>query len=277
LFLVWLPVCVLATVVTFKILWMRTVWVPLVPLLLGTTLSYGIGTIYLELTVERAQARLRRAWSKRVSPEVLQVILGNPGLTQIKGRRVAGTVFFSDLQDFTAFCHSCPPETVVARINQYLELATQVIRENGGTLHKFIGDGVMAVFGDPVPQVDHARRALAAALELQRRMAELRMGKAEGDWPMFMRIGLCTGDLVAGDIGSEDLLEYTVMGDTVSLASRLEAMNKEYGTSIMLSGSTASQVGEGFDLVSLGKAEARGRAEAIDVYTVREGQPSDKA
>jgi adenylate cyclase len=276
LFLVWLPACLAATVVTFEVMWMRTVWVPLVPLLLGATLSYGFGTVYLELAVEREQARLRRAWSRRVSPEVLQVILGNPRLTQVKGRRVTGTVFFSDLQDFTTFCHSCPPETVIAQINEYLGLATQVIRGHGGTLHKFIGDGVMAVFGDPVPHEDHAKRAVAAAVELQQKMADLRAQQPEGAWPMFMRIGLHTGELVAGDIGSEDLLEYTVMGDTVSTASRLEGLNKEFGTWIMLSGATAAQLGGSFELLALGQVQARGRAELIEAYTVREGQSDEK-
>jgi adenylate cyclase len=272
LFMVWLPLTILLVVATFEVFWLRDLWVPLVPLLLGATLTYGLGTVYLELTVEREQARLRRAWGKRVSPEVLSVILSDSRLAQVAGRRVTGTVFFSDLQGFTTFCHDCPPETVVTQINAYLQLATQVIRRHGGTLHKFIGDGVMAVFGDPVPQEDHARRAVAASLELQREMARLRDQQPADAWPMLMRIGLHSGELIAGDIGSEDLLEYTVMGDTVSTASRLESLNKDYGTWIMLSGATAAQVADHFRLVPLGEVQVRGRSEALEIYTVTEAQ-----
>jgi len=269
LLLGWLPLVIVAIVLAFVVFWGRSLWVPLVPLLLGVTLSYTLGTVYLELTADREQRRLRRAWAKRVSPEVLEVILNNPGLTKVTGRRVVGTVFFSDLEGFTSFCHSSAPERVVEQINKYLGLATQVIRKHGGTLHKFIGDGVMAVFGDPVPQEDHARRALAASVELQKRMAALRDAQSSEAWAMFVRVGLHTGELVAGDIGSEDMLEYTVMGDTVSTASRLEGYNKELGTDILMSKATAERVGEGFKLESLGEINVRGRAVPVEVYTVK--------
>jgi len=266
----WLPLLILFVMATFYIFWKGRLWVPITPLVLGVTLSYVLGTVYLELTAERQHRRLRRAWAKRVSPEVLAVILDHPELTAVAGRRVTGTVFFSDLRGFTTFCHASPPEEVVEQINCHLTLATHVIRKHGGTIHKFIGDGIMAVFGDPVPQNDHARRALAASIELQQGMATLREEQSKGKWPMFLRIGLHTGELVAGDIGSEDMLEYTVMGDTVSTASRLEGMNKEFGTEILMSRATAERVGEGFELQSLGEVQVRGRAEPLEVYTVKE-------
>lgn len=266
----WLPLLLLIILATFYSFWHRRLWVPIMPLALGIALSYVLGTVYLELTAQRQQRRIRRAWGKRVSPEVLAVILDNPELTAVTGRRVTGTVFFSDLRGFTTFCHSSPPEKVVEQINRHLTLATQVIRKHGGTIHKFIGDGIMAVFGDPVPQNDHARRALAASIELQQGMATLREEQGKEEWLMFLRIGLHTGELVAGDIGSEDMLEYTVMGDTVSAASRLEGVNKEFGTEILMSHATAEQVGDDFELQSLGEVQVRGRAEPLEVYTVKE-------
>jgi class 3 adenylate cyclase len=270
----WAPLLALAVVGSFEVFWVQRVWVPLVPLVLGLTLSYGLGTVYLELTAEREQRQLRQAWGRRVSPEVLAVILSNPGLTKVKGRRVVGTVFFSDLQDFTKFCHSSPPERVVEQVNRYFTAATEIIRQHGGTLHKFIGDGVMAVFGDPVAQPDHARRAVQAARDLQARMAAWQRDAGPDDWRMYVRIGLHTGDLVAGDVGSERLLEYTVMGDTVSTASRLEGMNKQFGTQILMSADTARAAGDGSDLVSLGVGEVRGRETPLEVYTVKEEAPN---
>ncbi len=264
----WLPLIAIAVLVTFELFWTRRLWIPVVPPVLGIFLTYTFGTVYLELTAERQRRRLHQAWAQRVSPEVLAVILSNPGLTEVKGRPVTATVFFSDLQGFTSFCDSSPPEEVVEQINKYLTIATQVIRKHGGTLHKFIGDGVMAVFGDPVSQPDHAQRAVAASVEVQQKLAQLRENQGAEDWPMFVRIGLHTGELVAGDIGSQDMLEYTVMGDTVSIASRLEGINKELGTVILMSQATAQQAGDSFALQSLGKVEVRGREEPLEVYTV---------
>lgn len=271
LLLGWAPLLVLSVIGTFELFWVRSLWVPLVTLLLGVTLSYGLGTVYLELTAEREQRRLRQAWSKRVSPEVLSVILTNPGLTKVRGRRLTGTVFFSDLQDFTKFCHDSPPELVVEEINRYFTAATQIVRSHGGTLHKFIGDGVMAVFGDPVQQSDHARRAVQAARELRALLEQWRQSATSAQWPMYVRIGLHTGELIAGDVGSEDLLEYTVMGDTVSTASRLEGLNKQFGTQILMSADTAHGAGDDLELVSLGVCQIRGHETSLEVFTLREG------
>ncbi len=273
LLLGWLPLIVLAVVATFEAMWLRSLWLPLMPLLLGVTLTYVLDTVYLELTAERAERRVRRAWAMRVSPEVLRVILANRELTKVAGRTVTGTVFFSDLQGFTTFCSNSSPEEVVRQINRYLTIATEVILAHGGTVHKFIGDGVMAVFGDPVPQEDHAVRAVAASLEIQERMEKLRAGMTECDWPMIVRIGLHTGELVAGDIGSESMLEYTVMGETVSVASRLEGANKELGTSILMSDATANLLGGIYSPRSLGKIEVRGLSEPLEVFTV--GAPEE--
>jgi len=277
LLLGWLPLVALAVVLSFEAMWGRSVWLPLMPLLVGVTVTFVLDTVYLELTAQREERRLRRAWSMRVAPEVLRVILSNPELAKVAGRNVVGTVFFSDLQEFTTFCSASAPEEVVRQVNKYLTIATEVVLDHGGTVHKFIGDGVMAVFGDPVHQDDHATRAVAASLEIQRRMAELRERMAEGEWPMIVRIGLHSGELVAGDIGSENMLEYTVMGETVSVASRLEGANKELGTSILMSRATADMVDAGYELRGMGEIEVRGLSEPLEVVTVGEPPPAEAA
>ncbi len=266
--LAWLPLVALALLTSFEAMWARWVWLPLVPLLVGISGTFVLDTIYLELTAQREERRLRQAWSMRVSPEVLRVILSTPSVTGVAGRRVEGTVFFSDLEDFTSFCSQCPPEQVVSEINQYLDVVTAAILKHGGTVHKFIGDGVMAVFGDPVRQDDHATRAVRASLEVQERMAELRATARLRAWPMNVRIGLHSGELVAGDIGSKKMLEYTVMGQTVSLASRIEGANKELGTPILMSHATAKLVGNSCALTSLGQIEIRGVPEPVEVFSV---------
>ncbi len=198
-------------------------------------------------------------------------VCDNPDLTHVEGTRVTGTVFFSDLRGFTTFCSTCEPEEVVAQIDRYLTVCTRLIRDHGGMVHKCIGDGVMAVFGDPVPHENHADRALRASLEIRRRMSEMREQRDDADWPMFVRIGLHSGELVAGDIGSERMLEYTVMGETVSVAARLEGLNKELGTEILLSSATAEMLTNQFELEPLGDVDVRGRPEPLEALNARGG------
>ncbi len=267
----WLPLMALANVITFMVFWRSNLWVPSMHVMIGITLTYVFMTIYLELTAQKQERQLRQAWGRRVAPEVLEIILENPGLASVEGRLVRATVFFSDLREFTTFCSANPPEKVVREVNKHLTIATEVIRDQGGTVLKFIGDGVMAVFGDPVHQEDHAKRALAASIEIQERMLRTREDAGEDDWEMYVRVGLHTGELVAGDIGA-DLLEYTVMGDTVSTASRLEDANKELNTSILLSEATAKEIGDAYDLVPLGEVTVRNRPEPLQVYTVKGGE-----
>ncbi|MBU0608017.1 MAG: adenylate/guanylate cyclase domain-containing protein, partial [Armatimonadetes bacterium] len=264
-----LVVLVTAVVGTFLLMWQMRLWLPLVPLLLGGLLAYLEGTVYMYLTEERARLRLRRAWQQRVSAEVLQVILDNP-VPKVQGRRIDATVMFSDLRGFTTMCSTSAPEYVVERLNDYLTAMTQVIREFGGTIHKFIGDGIMAVFGDPVPHADHAARAVRAAVAMQRRMIETNAAaEAAGQPPLHMGIGIHSGELVAGDIGSEALLEYTVIGDTVSTSSRIEGLNKGFKTGILVSGQTVRAMGETeLPLKHLGTQGVRGRAEELELYTV---------
>ncbi|MCE5240700.1 adenylate/guanylate cyclase domain-containing protein [bacterium] len=264
--LVLLAVTVLAT---FLLMWQMRLWLPLVPPLLSGLLAYVAGTVYMYLTEERARLRLRRAWQQRVSAEVLHVILSNP-VRKVQGRRLDATVMFSDLRGFTTLCSTSDPEVVVERLNKYLTAMVEVIREFGGTIHKFIGDGIMAVFGDPVAQDDHAARAVRAAVAMQRRMAaENAAAVAAGQAPLLMGIGIHSGALVAGDIGSEQMLEYTVIGDTVSTASRIEGLNKDFRTGILMSGQTVAALGTtDLPLKHLGTQSVRGRAETLELYTV---------
>ncbi len=266
---VWLPAMVFPLLLALALLDLSDLWMLLMPTFLGVTFSYAATTVYLELTTERQRRRLHRSWSQRVSPEILRVILDNPSVAHVEGQNVVATVMFTDFQGFTTFCHEQPPEHVVETLNQYLTHITQVIRRHGGTVHKFIGDGVMATFGVPVLQPDHARRAVQAACQIQQEMDSITANLQLGRWPPVTRVGIHTGELVAGDVGSPELLEYTVIGDTVSTASRLEGLNKEFGTRIMISKATAQAAGPGFNLAPLGEVEVRGRAEPVEILAVK--------
>lgn len=265
---VWLPGQLLVFILCVAVWQYQRVWLPMIPLSLGVTLSYVVTTVYLELTTEKQRRHIERSWAQRVSPEVLKLVLDNPGLTQVKGKRIVATVLFTDLQGFTTFCHEAEPEVVVEALNDCLALVTRVVRQHGGTVHKFIGDGVLAVFGDPIHQPDHARRAVLAAIDMQRDMHRLRAERDQTQWEPHLRVGVHTGPLVAGDIGSGEMLEYTVIGDTVSTASRLEGLGKQYARDIIVSDSTRAAAGDGMPVEDLGIAQIRGLSEGLHIFSI---------
>jgi adenylate cyclase len=187
-------------------------------------------------------------------------------------RRMEATVLFTDLKGFTTISEERPPEEVAALLNEHFEIMTEIIDRHAGTVSKFIGDAIMALFGVPVPQPDHAARAVRCAVEMQRAMDEFRQRLAQRQLPeLFMRIGIHTGELVFGAIGSKRQSDLTVIGDTVNVASRLEGMNKEFGSRILISETTyeaAQAAGARLIAESVGEVTVRGRARPLRVYKV---------
>ncbi len=234
---------------------------------LALLVSYVGATVYSWATVERERRRIRSAWVQRAPKAIVDALIHNPELIAGQGRSLTATVLFSDLRGFTTMCHALPPEEVVSMLNEYLERMTAVIHKHRGVIDKFIGDGIMAVFGAPEPDPEHAVNAVRAALEMQQAMARLRAERVRaGREPLYMRIGVHTGELVAGDIGSVLRLEYTHIGDTVSVASRLEELNKELSTEILISGATLEATQGAIAAESLGAFAVRGRAEELQIY-----------
>jgi adenylate cyclase len=265
-----LPATVVAGGGAFTVFAYGDLWVNLaLPLSGGIGLAYVGATVLAYLTVERDRKRIEAEWAKRVSPEVLTRLLADPGLRHVEGRTIQATILFSDLRGFTTLCHSLPPTDVVRRLNEIFDRMTRVIKAHGGTIDKFIGDGIMAVFGDPIPYPDHARRAVEAAIDMLRANEELRDAATErGEEPIRMGVGMHSGEIVIGDIGSELFLEYTAIGDTVSTASRLEGLNKEYHTEIICSDDTLRLAGEGLATRPLGATTVRGRETPLQVHEV---------
>lgn len=251
-------------------------WIPLVGPAIGIVMAYVLMTVYMYVVEEGERRRIRRTWEKRVARDVLDVILQAGPDAYVNGRRTEATVLFSDIRGFTQMCDTLEPEEVVDVLNVYLQRMTEVITARRGTIHKFIGDGIMAVFGDPVPYEDHADQAVKAAIEMHGALEELRHSSEKRTvQEMDMGVGIHTGQLVAGDIGSEDFMEYTTIGRTVSVAARLEGENKTFGTGIIISEDTRLLLQDDYDLVELGDCEIRGVADPIPLYAVKiEGHPS---
>jgi adenylate cyclase len=247
-------------------------WLPVVYPTLALGLTFLGITVYRLLTEERQRLWTKRAFQQFVSPEVVEQLMDNPAALQFGGEMRNLTVLFSDIRDFTPYTERHPPQEVVQMLREYLTKMVDQVLGQQGTLDKFIGDGVMAIFGAPVPLVDHAERACRAALGMNRELEALQARwAAEGREPFRIGIGINTGDMMVGNLGSEQLFDYTVAGDGVNVGARVEALNKEYKTetAIIISEATYLAAQDVLDVRRLGEATVKGKTRPIVVYELR--------
>lgn len=228
----------------------------------------------------RERERERDVFGRVVSPEVREKLLR--GQLELGGETLWVTVLFSDIRGFSTISEKMEPQDLVAFLNEFLTEMTDAIRPWGGYINNFIGDAVVAIFGAPIEQPDKEWRAVAAALTMRERLAELnRRRETRGEPPINTGVGISTGEAVAGQIGSMERLMYTVIGDSVNVAARLETLTKDYPEHpVLINGPTAEALKGRDDLVlkSLGPITVKGRAEPVDVYAVvewRKTRPED--
>jgi class 3 adenylate cyclase len=208
--------------------------------------------------------RIRETFGKYVSPQVRDEILA--GRVQLAGQVREVTILFSDLRDFTPWVESHPPTEVVRDLNAYFTLMEGAIRHHGGLVLQFIGDEIEAVFGAPIALPDHADQALHAALEMRRRLETWNAERAGRGVSLAHGIGIHTGEVLAGNIGSPDRLSYALVGDAVNLASRLQSLTKELGGQILVSGDTVRRLKGTFALEALPAVHVKGRVADVEVY-----------
>jgi adenylate cyclase len=253
------------------------VWLPPVDMTAGMGLAFLGENLYLYWTQRRRARDLRRHFARFVGPRVLREILSE-GYVELEGERREITLLFSDLQGFTTLSERLPPAQTVALLNEYLNRMVAVIFAHEGTLDKFMGDGIMAYFGAPQPSPDHAAQAVRCALEMQRALAQWREETVgQGLPPVFMRIGVHTGPAVVGEMGSRLQVSYTAIGDTVNVAARLEPLNKEFGTGILISEHTRAGLGEELATEFKGELQVKGRNEPVRVYAVQMDAPEARS
>jgi adenylate cyclase len=234
--------------------------------LLATALIHGVTVAF-----EREQAR--DAFARFVPEAVVDEVLRNADGARLGGVQREGTVMFSDLRGFTSFAETLEPATVIASLNRYLTAMSEAILDHGGTLVAYMGDGIMAVFGAPLQQDDHADRALAAAREMLDRLQGFNAWlREEGLHEGFkMGIGLNSGPVMSGHVGSERRLEYTALGDTTNTAARLEGMTKGTPYQLYVADSTRALLRQpADDLVEVGEFEVRGRTAKVKLWSLRE-------
>jgi adenylate cyclase len=242
--------------------WMNMIY----PVLTMMTIYLGI-TVYRYVTEEREKKKIRGAFQYYLTASVVNEILKDPSKLKLGGDKKHLSVMFSDIRGFTSISEKLSPEELVRLLNEYLTAMTDIVFKYDGLLDKYIGDAIMAVFGAPLDQPDHAFRACRTALEMMSELRRLREKWAtEGRPDVNIGVGINSGDMVVGNMGSEMRFDYTVMGDSVNLASRLEGTNKEYGTNIILSEFTYEIVKDEFVCRQLDAVRVKGKKRPVRIF-----------
>lgn len=245
----------------------RQLHVPIVgPMLAGVFAFIGASS-YTSIVEGKEKRRIRGAFSKYLAPAVVSELVEDPSRLKLGGEKRPVTLMFTDLAGFTSLSETMEPEALLSLLNEYLDEMVAIVLHEGGTLDKYIGDAIMAMYGAPNAMDDHPLRACRSALRMQRRLKQLNDGWAElGRPPLHMRVGINTGTPVVGNIGGEQRFDYTALGDAVNLAARLEPACKTYGVDTMISGNTREAAGEGIMTRELDLLAVYGKVEPVGVF-----------
>lgn len=243
--------------------WLLPVSAPI----LGAWSGLAVATAWRYFRTDRERRFVRDAFSRYLAPEVVRELADKPGSLKLGGEQRALTLLFSDLAGFTTMSEKLGTTEMFRVLSDYLTEMTDEVLRHRGTVDKYIGDAVMAFWGAPVASLTHARDAVQTALDMQSRMAGLndRLA-AQGAPALAVRIGVHTGTAVVGNVGSRERFSYTAIGDDVNLASRLEGVNKEYGTPILCSGETKKQAGDAFAWRELDRVRVKGKFQPVELW-----------
>ncbi len=239
----------------------------------GVFISVLLVCLALSYIGEGAQRRkLRRAFAHYLSDEVIRGLLASPGALSLGGERKLLTVLFSDIRGFTNISEQIPPEELTALLNDYFTPMTRAVLASGGLLDKYIGDALMAVFGAPLPQPDHTARALRCALLMHAELEKIRPLFAGKGLDLDIGVGINSGEMVVGNMGSAERFDYTVVGDAVNLSSRLEGLTRRYGVFCILGERARKLAGEGFEFREIDRVQVKGKSLAVSVFELLSGE-----
>ncbi|MFW5729970.1 MAG: adenylate/guanylate cyclase domain-containing protein [Spirochaetota bacterium] len=231
---------------------------------------------YQAVLAKKSESKIRNIFQKYVPSDVIDQFYANPE-SMLVGQNRSLAILFTDIRSFTTISESFAPDELVTALNHYFEIMVDVIMENGGIVDKYIGDAIMAFFGAPVEHPDDARRAVGVALEMRRRVGEFNRAQEARELPAFRTgIGVNFGPVVVGNIGSERKMDYTVIGDMVNLASRLEGLTKKYRQELLFSRSVYDQARHVYPCRFIDKVQVKGKSSGEDIYTAEENLSSEQ-
>jgi adenylate cyclase len=245
------------------------VWLPCVPAMLGLVTAQFTSVAYKYFGEDRAKRQVKALFSRYVSPAVVKELIEDPSKARLGGQRREMTVLFSDIRGFTTFSEAGQPEDVISQLNEYFSCMVELLFKHHGTLDKFVGDMIMGLFNAPVQDPDHADHAVQMALAMLRELQRLNeYWRGQGKPGFDIGIGINTGEMIVGNVGSERTLSYTVIGDHVNLGSRLESLNKAYKSHIIISDATRDRLRENYWIRTLGAVRVKGKSQEVKIFEV---------
>ncbi|MBS2035810.1 adenylate/guanylate cyclase domain-containing protein [bacterium] len=253
------------------------VWLPFWGPLLSGVLGYTAGYQWRYITVERQRRLTVELFSRMVSPQVVDKVLSDPGLRQLGGVQRRVTVLYTDINDFTPMCERHTPGEVIVLLNQYFEEMVQLIFRREGMLKQFVGDEIMVIYGAPVEQPDHAARAVETALDMLERLGQMEAAAGGEDGFFDIKVGINTGDVVVGHVGSDKHMEYAAVGDDVNLGARIMATTKKLGVKILVSEVTKREAEShlpNVEWISHGVQSFKGKTAQMEVFEVKRRPPN---
>ncbi|MCX7169047.1 MAG: adenylate/guanylate cyclase domain-containing protein, partial [Proteobacteria bacterium] len=247
--------------------WQNNLVLPVAAGLLLVFTLYALNMSWGYFVESRSKRQFTELFGQYVPPELVDEMAKNPEGYSMEGRKAELTVLFSDIRGFTTISEGLQPDQLAALMNEYLGAMTQVVRHQRGTLDKYIGDAIMAFWGAPMSDAEHARHAVLTALEMQTELKVLNKTLVAKGWPeLKIGVGVNTGTMTVGDMGSRVRKSYTVMGDAVNLGSRLEGITKQYGVGIIVGETTRELLKQSFVFRELDRVRVKGKAEPIGIY-----------
>ena len=249
-------------------------WVNLTQPLAAMGLALFSGTAYQYFVEGKEKRVVKKLFGRYVSRDVYEQLLEHPESAELGGARREMTVLFSDIRGFTSVTEKGNPEDLVAQLNEYFSRMVEIVFRHHGTVDKFVGDMVMALYGAPLDDPAHAEHAVATAVDMVRELGELnRKWAGEQRAQLDIGIGINSGDMIAGNIGSSSIMSYTVIGDNVNLGSRLESLNKEYRTRIIISDATRGRLTGAYETAPLGEVVVKGKTRPVAIFEVKVPSP----
>lgn len=231
------------------------------------TLIFGYSFKFI--SESRNKEKIKQAMGKYLSNDIMKNVVSNIDDLKLGGKRAIVTVLFSDIRGFTSLSEKMSAEEVSMILNEYFSEMEPIITKYNGVINKFIGDAVMAIFGEPIQDINHPKNAVKCAYEMLKKVEYLReKWLYEGKPKIEIGVGINTGEVFIGNIGTENRMEYTVIGDTVNLASRIESYNKVYKTNLLVSSSTYASIADIADVIKISEVQIRGKAKKMNIYEV---------